>query len=85
MLSNKTPAMTKPANSHDKPSPSDTPTHRPEDNGHKSIVRDEDKDYRSDKPHGGHIDKNQAKDEQPVNPIKKAPAGKAEQEGKVQP
>src|ERR1700761_6332977 len=78
MLINST--MTKPANSPDKPSPSDTPTHRPEDNGHKSIVHDVDKEYRTKNPHSGNIANKQAKDEQPVNPVKNAPAGKGAQE-----
>ncbi len=77
--------MTKPANSSDKPSPSDTPTHRPDDNGHKSIVHDVDKEYHTKSPQGGNTANKQAKDEQPVNTVKDAPAGKGEQEGKVQP
>ncbi len=77
--------MTKPANSHDKPSPSDTPTERPDDMGHKSIVRGEDKEYQDDQPHGGNIAKKHQKEEQPVEPVKNAPAGKGAQEGKVQP
>jgi hypothetical protein len=47
--------MTKPANSKDKPSPADTPTHRPNDNGQKSKVRKTDREYDADKPHGGNI------------------------------
>jgi hypothetical protein len=77
--------MTKPANTNDKPSPSDTPTHRPADSGHKSVVRGEDKEYKSDEPHGGNIAKKHEKEEQPVSPVKKAPAGKGAQQGKVQP
>lgn len=60
--------MTKPANSRDKASPSDTPTDRPNDNGHKSKVRAADKQYDADKPHGGDIAKKHEKEEQPVNP-----------------
>ena len=60
--------MTKPANSKDKPSPADTPTDRPEDNGHKSVVKSEDKQYKADKPHGGDIAKKHEKEEQPVHP-----------------
>lgn len=77
--------MTKPANSSDKPSPSDTPTERPKDTGHKSVLHSEDKQYKANEPHGGDIAKKHEKDEQPVNPIKNPPAGKGEQEGKVQP
>jgi hypothetical protein len=77
--------MTKPANSTDKPSPSDTPTERPADNGHKSVQHSSDKQYTEDEPHGGNIAKTHEKDEQPVNPVKDAPAGKGEQKGKVQP
>jgi len=77
--------MTKPANSTNKPSPSDTPTHRPSDTGHKSILHNEDKQYKADEPHGGNIAKKHEMDEQPVHPIKKAPAGKGAKEGKVQP
>jgi hypothetical protein len=60
--------MTKPANSADKSSPSDTPTHRPHDDGHKSKVRNSDKKYTADKPHGGEIAKKHEKEEQPVHP-----------------
>jgi len=60
--------MTKPANSSDKPSPSDTPTHRPQDDGHKSVVRKTDKKYTADEPHGGDIAKKHENEEQPVNP-----------------
>ncbi len=65
--------MTKPANSKDKPSPADTPTDRPADNGHKSKVRKEDKTYNADEPHGGDIAKKHEKEEQPVNPVKSPP------------
>ena len=37
--------MTTPANDPDKPSPADTPTDRPNDNGGESKVRKEDKRY----------------------------------------
>ena len=60
--------MTKPANSTNKPSPSDTPTHRPHDDGGKSKVRHEVKQDQADKPHGGHIAKKHEKEEQPVGP-----------------
>ena len=60
--------MTKPANSTDKPSPSDTPTKRPADNGHKSVVKKSDKQYHADDPHGGDIAKKHEKEEQPVHP-----------------
>jgi hypothetical protein len=65
--------MTKPANSSNKPSPADTPTKRPNDNGGKSKVRKEDKQYHANNPHGGDIAKKHEKEEQPVYPIKKAP------------
>jgi hypothetical protein len=59
--------MTKPANSSNKPSPADTPTHRPHDNGGKSKVSKEDKIYHGDKPHGGEIAKKHEQEEQPVH------------------
>jgi hypothetical protein len=65
--------MTKPANTPNKPSPSDTPTNRPADNGHESKIRKEDKQYNADEPHGGDIAKKREKEEQPVNPGKDAP------------
>ena len=65
--------MTKPANSTDKPSPADTPTERPNDNGHKSVVKETDKAYTADQPHGGDIAQKHENDEQPVSPIKTAP------------
>jgi len=70
--------MTKPANSPDKPSPTDTPTNRPNDDGHKSVVKKSDKEYRSDEPHGGDIAKKHEKEEQPVSPGSKPPTGKGE-------
>ncbi|MDN3550275.1 hypothetical protein [Mucilaginibacter aquaedulcis] len=77
--------MTKPANSSNKPSPSDTPTKSPHDNGGKSKVRQEDKQYHADKPHGGNIAKKHEKEEQPVDPIKNPPKEKGMKKGKVQP
>ena len=68
--------MTKPANSTDKPSPTDTPTHRPHDNGGKSVVKKSDKEYRSDQPHGGDIAKKHEEEEQPVGPGTKPPIEK---------
>ncbi len=69
--------MTKPANSTDKPSPTDTPTERPHDNGHKSVVKKSDKEYRADQPHGGDIAKKHEKEEQPVGPGNKQNEGKS--------
>ncbi|MBK0380362.1 hypothetical protein [Mucilaginibacter segetis] len=66
--------MTKPANSHNKPSPADTPTDRPNDEGHKSVVKKEDKIYKADEPHTGDIAKKHEKEEQPVQPVKHAPS-----------
>lgn len=77
--------MTKPANSTDKASPSDTPTHRPHDKGHKSVVKQEDKQYKADKPHGGDIAQKHEKEEQPVEPVKNPPAEKGMEKGQVQP
>jgi len=65
--------MTKPANSKDKPSPADTPTKRPVDNGGKSKVKPEDKTYKAVQPHGGDIAKKHETEEQPVQPINDAP------------
>ena len=64
--------MTKPANSKDKPSPTDTPTHKPTDNGGESKVRKADKEYTADEPHGGDIAKKHENEEQPVGPGKKS-------------
>lgn len=61
------PGMTKPANSKNKPSPSDTPTHRPHDDGGKAKLQHEDKTYRADKPRGGDIAKKWENEEQPVH------------------
>jgi hypothetical protein len=63
--------MTKPANTKDKPLPADTPTHRPNDNGHKSVVRNEDKEYDAEKPHDGEIAKKHEKEVEPVHPCDK--------------
>jgi len=63
--------MTKPANATDKPSPSDTPTHRPRDNGGKSKVRASDRKYTRKEPHGGDIAQKHEQEEQPVGPGKK--------------
>ncbi|RYY35985.1 MAG: hypothetical protein EOP46_08090 [Sphingobacteriaceae bacterium] len=77
--------MTKPANNPDKPSPSDTPTDRPADNGGESKVRKEDKQYDADEPEGGNIAKKRENEEQPVNPVKNPPAEEGMDKGKVQP
>jgi hypothetical protein len=79
----KTADMTKPANSRNKPSPSDTPTHRPHDEGNKAKRHQSDTRYHADKPHGGDIAKKHEKEEQPVSPIKNPPKEKGM--GKVQP
>jgi hypothetical protein len=65
--------MTQAANNHDKPSPTDTPTHRPNDNGGKAKIQHEDKEYRADEPHTGDIAKKHEREEQPVEPIKNPP------------
>ena len=65
--------MTKPANSPDKPSPTDTPTKRSPDNGGNSKVRKSDRDYDAHEPHGGQIAKKHEEEEQPVHPVKRAP------------
>jgi len=62
-----TTTMTKPANSS-KPSPADTPTHRPHDTGNKAKLKTADKRYDADEPHGGDIAKKHEREEQPVNP-----------------
>jgi hypothetical protein len=59
--------MTKPANSKDKPSPADTPTDRPHDNGGKASRKGEDKIYKANNPHGGNIAKRWENEEQPVH------------------
>lgn len=58
----------KPANNPNKPSPADTPSKRPNDEGHQSIVKKQDKQYRAKQPHGGDIAKKHEKEEQPVHP-----------------
>lgn len=65
--------MTTPANDHDKPSPSDTPTEKPVDNGHESVTRREDNEYHSDEPKQENVAQRYEKEEQPVNPVKNAP------------
>ncbi|MCO5935738.1 hypothetical protein NAF17_09305 [Mucilaginibacter sp. RB4R14] len=65
--------MTTPANDHNKPSPSDTPTNRPADNGHKSVVKKEDKQYHSDEPQQENVAKRYENEEQPVYPVKTPP------------
>lgn len=59
--------MTKPANDHSKPSPADTPTERPEDNGGKAKVKKEDRQYHADEPKQENIAKRREQEEQPVN------------------
>jgi len=75
--------MTKPANSKDKPSPADTPTHRPNDNGGKSIVG-VDENYTTRKLHNNVAGQHET-GEHPVDPIKRPPAEKGMKKGKVQP
>jgi hypothetical protein len=58
----------KPANNPDKPSPADTPSHRPNDEGHKSVVKKQDKQYQAKEPHKGDIAKKHEHEEQPVHP-----------------
>lgn len=65
--------MTQPANSHNKPSPSDTPTDRPDDNGGKAVKKPVDKDYNEEEADFGNVAGQRAKDEEPVNPIKNPP------------
>ena len=79
------PTMTKTANSPNKPSPADTPTHRPNDNGNKAVVHNADEQYNAHEPHGGDIAKKHERDEQPVNPVKAPPAEKGMDKGQVQP
>jgi hypothetical protein len=67
--------MKKPANDKSKPSPSDTPTRRPNDKGGKSKVREEDMQYHADEPHGGDIAKKHEKEEQPVESVTAVPKG----------
>lgn len=65
--------MTTPANDHNKPSPSDTPTDRPNDEGHESIVKDRDKRYHADEPQQEDVAGYYENREQPVTPLKDAP------------
>jgi len=65
--------MTKPANNPDKPSPADTPTDRPNDEGHKSVVKRQDKIYHADEPEQQDVAKKHENEEQPVNPVKSPP------------
>ncbi|MEO6850502.1 MAG: hypothetical protein ABI203_02220 [Mucilaginibacter sp.] len=57
--------MTKPANSTNKPSPADTPTKRPNDNGHKSI-QGSDNDYTTRKLERLNIEKKREQEEKPI-------------------
>jgi hypothetical protein len=59
--------MTKLANSKDKPSPTDTPTHHPHDIGGKASKKQEDTPYKANNPHGGEIAKKHEQEEQPVH------------------
>jgi hypothetical protein len=61
--------MTKPVNAIDKPSSTDKPV----DKGGKSKVKKEDKQYKANQPKQENIAKRHEKEEQPVEPIKKAP------------
>ncbi len=65
--------MTTPANNPDKPSPADTPTDRPNDEGHKSVVKNRDKQYHADEPEQENIATYYEEREQPVKPIKDPP------------
>ena len=65
--------MTKPANSKDKPSPADTPTERPDDNGGKAKIRKTDKAYQADQPEQEDIAARYENEEQPVKPVTDAP------------
>jgi len=76
--------MTKPANSTDKPSPSDTPTHRPDDNGGKAVVGSDD-DYTAHKLERNNIAQKHELEEQPVEPVKNPPKEKGMEKGQVQP
>lgn len=78
--------MTKPANDPHKPSPSDTPTDRPDDNGGKAVKKESDKQYHADSVDYGNVDKQHREDEEPVNPIKTPPTeDEGMKRGKVQP
>jgi hypothetical protein len=65
--------MTTPANDHDKPSPSDTPTDRPNDEGHKSVVKERDKQYHADEPQQKNVAQQYENEEQPVKSVSDAP------------
>jgi hypothetical protein len=65
--------MSEPANQHSKPSPSDTPTDRPDDNGGKAIKKPEDKDYQQKDVDLGNVAKQREEDEEPVKPVKTPP------------
>ena len=82
MLKKKSKNMATPANSKDKPSPSDTPTHRPDDNGGKSVVG-YDKTYTDRKLHKN-IAEQYEREEQPVETVKNPPKEKGMEKGKVQ-
>ncbi|WP_158827224.1 hypothetical protein [Mucilaginibacter lacusdianchii] len=77
--------MTNPANSHDKPSPSDTPSDRPDDNGGKAVIRKPDLEYKADEPDFGNIAKQHEQDEEPVNPVKTPPEEFKNPENSTQP
>lgn len=77
--------MTASANSHQKPNPSDTPTERPDDNGGKSLVRPEDKEYQDKQADFGDVAKQRETEEEPVNPIKTPPNEPGDDVGMVQP
>jgi hypothetical protein len=77
--------MTNPANEHNKPSPSDTPSDRPDDNGGKAIIRPEDKEYHDEQADFGNVAQQHENDEEPVNPITTPPDEPGMREGKVQP
>lgn len=77
--------MTKPANDHQKPSPSDTPTDRPADNGEETVKKKEDKVYKADEPQQENIAAAHEKEEQPVEPVKNPPAEKGMDKGQLQP
>ncbi len=77
--------MIAPANEHDKPSPSDTPTDRPNDNGGKAVVRPEDKDYKGEQADFGDVAQQHETEEEPVNPITTPPNEPGADVGKVQP
>ena len=84
MLAYKIDVMTKPANSKDKPSPSDTPTHRPNDNGGKNVPGSDD-DYTARKMERNNIAKKHEREEQPLERIKNPPKEKGMEKGQVQP